>query len=351
MMNTRDNILRAVRFEQPDYIPMIFHINDACWQNYPQEALFELMETHKFLFPNFEQPDGYFMPEFDAVARKDTPFTDDWGCVWETSEDGITGLVTRHPLADWSAFEGYQAPDPAVCMGIGPIDWQQVATELAVAKQRGELLQGGLRHGHTFLQLCDIRGYENLIYDMADHTPALFQLIDMLEAFNMVIVQRYLDLGVEWMSYPEDLGMQHSPMLSPRHFRQYIKPSYERLMKPARDKGVIVHMHSDGHLHHLINDLIDGGVEVINLQDLVNGIDWIADKFAGKVCVDLDIDRQHITAQGTPQQIDALIRTEVEKIGRKEGGLMMIYGLYPGLPLANIKALMDAMEKYAFYYS
>jgi len=29
----------------------------------------------------------------------------------------------------------------------------------------------------------------------------------------------------------------------------------------------------------------------------------------------------------------------------------MIYGLYPGVPLSNVKALMDAMEKYATYYA
>lgn len=42
---------------------------------------------------------------------------------------------------------------------------------------------------------------------------------------------------------------------------------------------------------------------------------------------------------------------DVEKIGSREGGLMMIYGLYPGVPLANVKALMDTMEQYAGYCS
>ena len=51
------------------------------------------------------------------------------------------------------------------------------------------------------------------------------------------------------------------------------------------------------------------------------------------------------------KQIDDLIKEEVEKLGSKQGGLMMIYGLYPGVPIENIKALMDAMEKYAIYYS
>ena len=45
-----------------------------------------------------------------------------------------------------------------------------------------------------------------------------------------------------------------------------------------------------------------------------------------------------------------MIREEVKKIGSKDGGLMMIYGLYPGIPLENIKAVMDAMENYTDYY-
>jgi uroporphyrinogen decarboxylase len=46
-----------------------------------------------------------------------------------------------------------------------------------------------------------------------------------------------------------------------------------------------------------------------------------------------------------------LIREEVEKLGNQQSGLMMIYGLYPGVPLENVGALMDAMERYATYYS
>lgn len=346
----RSTILKAIRFERPDYIPMTFHINDSCWQSYPQEALFDLMESHEFLFPDFKRPQGNYVPNFSAVARKTAPFTDDWGCLWETTKDGITGTVRKHPLADWTEFASYTVPDPNKCMGIGPVNWDDVEANIARLKESGEIISAGLRHGHTFLQLSDIRGYQNLIFDMSDDEPDLLKLIEMIEEFNMSIVKRYLNMGVDIMSYPEDLGMQIGPMISPAHFRKYIKPSYQHLMKPARDKGVIVHMHSDGHLHELIDDLIDGGVEIINLQDLVNGIDWIANRFAGKVCIDLDIDRQSITPNGTPMQIDALVREEVEKIGRKEGGLMMIYGLYPGVPLENVKALMDAMEKYAFYY-
>ena len=232
---------------------------------------------------------------------------------------GIVGSVNKHPLASWESFDHYQPPNPKTDSGKGPLDWKQVAETIKTRRANGELTMGGLRHGHTFQQLADIRGYENLLYDMFDENPKLWQLIEMVEEFNLSIVNRFVDLDVEWMSYAEDLGMQKGPMISPEMFKKYIKPSYERLMAPAKAKGCIIHMHSDGDIHELVDDLIDGGVNVINLQDIVNGIDWIKNKLAGRICVDLDIDRQGVMPNGTPEQIDALIREEVEKsVAEKE---------------------------------
>lgn len=349
-MTKRENILRAIRFGRPDYVPMSFQINAACWHHYDQNALQDLMSVHPFLFPDFSRQERV-TPHYALNQKKDHPYTDPWGCVWETTDDGIIGSVRQHPLEDWSKFNEYKAPDPGKTNGTHPVDWRGTAARVEQQKKNGELVWGGLPHGHTFLRLQDIRGYENLILDMLDEDPNLGLLIEMVEKFNHEYVVRWLEFEPDMMSYPEDLGMQVGPMLSPDSFRKYIKPVYQRLMQPARNQGCIVHMHSDGDIRTLVDDLIEGGVEVINLQDLVNGIDWIADRFAGRTCIDLDVDRQAITAHGTPEQIDELIRSEVEKIGRREGGLMMTYGLYPGIPIENIEALMNAMEKYATHYS
>ena len=350
-MNARENMLRTIRFDRPDYIPMVFHINEACWYYYPAEALKEIMAEHKFLFPHFETGPGRAELDYTVPERVGRPFTDGWGCVWETSMDGIVGTVTKHPLESWDNFDGFTAPDPRIDTGKGAVDWEKVREGIEQARANGEFTVGGLRHGHTFLQLIDIRGYENLMFDMFDDDKRLWKLIEIVEEFNSAVIRHYLDIGVDMMTYAEDLGTQIGPMISPDMFYKYIKPSYERLMKPAHDAGCIVHMHSDGHIHELVEGLIDGGAAVLNLQDLVNGIDWIKETLKGTVCIDLDIDRQKITPNGTPEQADALIREEVEKLGGRDGGLMMIYGLYPGVPLENAKALMDAMEKYAFYYA
>jgi uroporphyrinogen decarboxylase len=345
-----ENTVRAVRFERPEYIPVVFWINPACWHHYPKDVLLELMAEHHILFPDFS-PDDASVLELAPWERAGVPYTDAWGCVWETTDDGIAGTVTGHPLADWNALEHFTAPDPGETNGMAEIDWTVIKNRVERVKSEGKYYVGSLQHGHTFQRLSDLRGYENLLIDMTDGDGRLLRLIGMVEKLSMGIVQRYLKLGAEIICYPEDLGMQLGPMLSPEHFRTYIKPIYEHLMAPAHKAGCLVHMHSDGDIRALVDDLVFSGVDALNLQDLVNGIDWIAANLKGRVCIDLDIDRQQISPFGSTEQIDSLIRQEVEKLGSPQGGLMMIYGLYPGVPLENIRALMDAMERYASFYA
>jgi uroporphyrinogen decarboxylase len=345
-MNERENTLRAARFDGPERIPMRFAMSGACWEHYPHDALQDLLASHTLLFPDFKACDNVEI-NYGPQERAGERYTDAWGCVWETAMNGIVGAVVEHPLADWGALSDYAVPHPDDIT-----DWGRVRRVFADAKAAGRFAPGSLPHGHTFLRLCDLRGYENTILDMMDEDPRLLTLIEMIEEHNRIIIERHLGIdGVEWMGYPEDLGMQVGPMVSPDMFRKHIKPVYERLMAPAREAGFVIHMHSDGDLHSLLDDLLGSGVTVMNLQDLVNGVDWIREKLAGRVCIDLDIDRQQITRFGTPEEIDALIREEVEKLGSRRGGLMMIYGWYPGIPLENVKAVMDAMERYSGYYS
>ncbi len=350
-MTERENLLRTVRFERPDYIPMVYHINSSCWDYYPHDALQELKASHPFLFPGVDESSPPVVPDYPPFARAGEPYIDPWGCVWETSQDGIAGVVTKHPLESWDDFANYVPPDPNKVTHWGPIDWEETKRGVNPIGFITCMPAADIGHGHTFLKLTDIRGYESVILDMADDEPRLRRLLDMITDFNMGLVRNFIDrVGTEWLGYADDLGMQFGPMISPSEFRKFIKPVYRRLMEPAREAGCVVHMHSDGDIRELVDDLIEVGVEVINLQDLVNGIDWIREHLAGRVCIDLDIDRQRITAAGTPDQIDALIREEIEKLGSREGGLMLTYGLYPGTPLENAWAVADAMEKYATYH-
>ncbi|MHC4508036.1 MAG: hypothetical protein ACYTAO_03630 [Planctomycetota bacterium] len=174
-----ENTLRAIRFERPDHIPMTFWINPACWHHYPQDALFELMAAHPLLFGDFTSQESA-LPELDPWERAGAPYTDAWGCVWQTTDDGITGSVTQHALSNWSALESFTPLDPTRTNGMTAIDWAAIENKILKAKKEGKHVAGSLEHGHAFLRLSYLRGYENLLLDMADSSkwsnPSAWQL-------------------------------------------------------------------------------------------------------------------------------------------------------------------------------
>jgi len=350
-MNYRENLLRAYRFQRPRWIPIISGYPPLLWSEYDPKELQEIILTHKILFPNYEKgsiyPDNVYIPP-DMIKGK--PYTDGWGCVWETMFTGMEGTVTKHPLADWDNFGNFVPPDPEFNDGMRPIDWHQLKVNANKARKKDQLFVVGLPHGHTFLKLMDIRGYENLMFDMMDEHPNLMKLIKMVENFNLELIKRFINLQPDMIWIPEDLGMQASPMISPQLFRKYIKPSYTKIMKPIKDNNIVIHQHCDGYIMDLIDDMIEAGPDVINLQDLVNGIDNIQKNIKGRIAIDLDIDRQSITVNGNPGDIEELIHQAISKLGSKEGGLSLSYQPWPPTPIENIKATFDAMEKYCTYY-
>lgn len=343
-MTHRENMLRAIRFEHPECIPVSFCPSEAVFSHYDPHAVEELLESHPIVA-------GKSMMRWDLVPKnreeidREQIYYDAFGVEWKGAIDGIRGVIQKHPLEDFSKIPDYKFPE------LPKFDLEKDRAWVEKAKADGHFMSAGLEHGHTFLRLTDLCGYENVLMGMVDEDENLMMLIEKLEEYNLAFVEHYARVGYDMIDYAEDLGMQNGPMISPDLFRRYIKPSYHRLMKPARDAGAIVHMHSDGDIRTLADDLIDGGVDVLNLQDLVNGIDWIRERFYGRHAIDLDIDRQRITVFGTPAEVDALIREEVEKLSSPAGGLLMVYGWYPGTPLENVKALLDALEKYMYYWS
>jgi hypothetical protein len=108
-------------------------------------------------------------------------------------------------------------------------------------------------------------------------------------------------------------------------------------------------MHSDGHIAEIIPDLVDCGVNVINPQVRANGLEALAEACRGKVCVDLDLDRQ-LFPFCTPQEIDDHVRQAVETLGSPEGGLWLKAEIGFDVPLENVEAICAALEKYRSTY-
>ena len=323
-----------------------------CWAFYDPEALEDIHLSHPVVFPGYHR--GSIYPDSLPIrphAIKDVPCRDPWGCVWETKVTGVKGSVTTRALPDWSSFELFTAPDSSLTDGMSPFEQDELLRHAEDCRARDALFAVSLAHGHTFLRLQDLRGYEALIFDMVDEEPRLERLVAMVEEFNLGLVRRFLALDPDVVMIPEDLGTQTGPLVSPERFRRWIKPSCMRIASLPRVRGILVHHHSDGCILDLVDDIVAVGVDVINPQDLVNGIHNLRDHVKGRLSIDLDIDRQEISVKGTPQDVDDHVRRCVMELGSHEGGLSLWYQPWPPAPLQNIRAVFTAMEKYRELYS
>ena len=349
-LSERENYLRNASMTGPEWMPCTVAISDAAW-DLLREDLEEVLACHPILFPNFHKGQRDFDNwEFAPAHRAGERFTDSWGCVWESAINGIEGVVIEHPLADWEAFSSYQAPDPLVQWDREPADWPGARERINTAQDHEELTSGGLPHGFFFMRLQYLRGFENLMIDLATEEPRLPTLIDMVVEHNSKLVQQWLQMGVDVVNFGEDLGTQIAAIISPAAFHKWVTPAYQKLMQPCRQAGTLVYLHSDGYIMELMDEFIDCGGDIINPQDLCNGIDNLAKYVKGRMCICLDIDRQKIMPYGTCQEIHELIEEEVRKLGSPRGGLEMICGIYPPTPPENVDALCEALEDFRPYW-
>lgn len=321
-MNLYNDRMKAMLFQTPEHIPIRAGILPAAWMKYRDE-LDAIAKRHPLVFGLHVNDRDY-----DTVGGTyvEGEHIDAWGCVWSNLCTGMESIVTGHPVSTREAVHTLTAPEQDT----------------------------GFRHGFMFLRLTDLRGFEEMMIDFAEEPPELQLLLDVVCDYNVrqagIRLQQLNGSEPTIIYFGDDLGMQHALPVSPGKWRKYLKPCYERIYRPLRDAGHYVYMHTDGCIWEIIPDLVDTGVNVVNPQVRANGLDRLEAVARGRVCIDLDLDRQ-LFPFCTPADIDAHVHEAVERLGSPEGGLWLKAEIAQDVPLENVEAIACALERYSNWFS
>ncbi len=348
-LSWRENYLRSVEFREPEYIPCRITVMWPLWNTY-REKLEEVALKHPAVFPGFK-PGSIKYGVKPGILRANRTIRDPFGCVWSFNIEGFQGQVVHHPLENWEDFKKYEMPDPEDGVPIEgaekPIHWDVVFSSLDKARSEGNLVIASMPHGFFFQRLYYLRGFTNLMKDFIQKPPQIYELIERLTEFNLKLVDKFLSFGrIDVFYFGDDLGTQTRMPISPRTFREFIFPSYAKIFQRIRSLGTHVYLHTDGHVVEVLDQLMEAGADILNIQDRVNGLDNIASMCKGRVCIDLDIDRQYLVPFGKADDIRSYIKGIVELLAMKKGGLMLEAEIHPPTPLENIEAVAKAMEEF-----
>ena len=266
-----------------------------------------------------------YAPAVNFVATE--PGMREWGYVWQTLDDTM-GQPIDSPLADWENIETFVPPDPDA---PGRLDNVYVA----VAEHADKFLKFGL--GITgFNSAFFLRGFDQFMLDLHLDPERVERLLDLTFAFENGLIERVAPLPVDAVTFGDDWGTQRGLIIAPRLWRQIFRPRYADQFARVHQAGKKVWFHTCGDVYEIIGDLIEIGVDVLELlQPDVFGVERLARDFGGKVCFCCSIDHQRRAISGTREEIFAYARLLRDKLGAFDGGFIAYIEDYSSLGMSE----------------
>jgi len=340
-----ENFLKVIEYDYPEWIPALFGLMPATWMKYGDD-LETIILSHPTLFPDYEE--GNFRRITLTRNYQKGMWVDDWGVTWDNIEEGMAAapLEAHVPLDSWDAWDEYVAPDPLQNDLYGDsIDWDERRAWVAEQKSEGRLAKGKIYHGAMYMRLYYLRGFENLMMDIAVKDPRLDGLTQMVLHYNLKLIGKWIDIGADYFHFGDDLGVQKSLPISPSAWRRYLKPCFAQMFGKCRENGLLVSLHTDGYILDIIPDLIECGVSLVNPQVRPNTIEGLREQCQGKVALNLDLDRQ-LFPFASKRQLEDHIAEAIDTLALPEGGLMLHIEFDPDISLENIETICAALEKH-----
>jgi len=295
MMTSREVVIRTVRFENPDRLP--FDLSPDYGSDFAR--------VYMTPSPDYRPPSG----------------EDEWGAVWKNLGFSVLGEVESFPLKDWADFDRLKIPDIN-----DPRRWSELegAREQAADKF---LIGFGIS---LYERVHFLHGLENTWLDIFDAPEKLCRLIDILVEMNLAAIERYAVAGVDGLFLLDDWGLQNSLMIAPDSWREIWKPRYGRIFTAAHDNGILTILHSCGYIVDILEDLIEVGLDVIQMDQQENmGLELLGERFGGRITFFCPVDIQNTMVRGSLDEIRAYCRRMVRCLGRPGGGFIPTWYMDP----------------------
>lgn len=318
-MTSKEIVKRTIKFE------------------YPERAARSILPEENDDFGGIEMN-----PSVDARPNTKGLNTDEWGAIWENIGICKMGEVKSYPLENWNEWDKLNIPD---------VDdshrWEEAEKHaLENSKSDKFIIAGGIS---LYERIHFIRGLENTWMDIYLEPENLKMIIDLLVDMNLKAIKHYKKLGADGYMFCDDWGLQDKLMIAPEKWREFWKPAYQRVYEAAHKAGMLTLLHSCGHIVEILDDLIDAGLDVIQMDQQQNmGLDLLSERFSGRITFWCPVDIQNMMCRGSLDDIRNYANEMFNKLSTPAGGFIAGYYRDPvgaGHSPEAIKAMREEFIK------
>lgn len=363
----RQRVLKALNHEQPDAVPvhvMGFEPIDHWLEHFGVEDNFAL---RKALGLDLQEA----RPVYTGGYAK--PGRDIWGNVVRVEgADGAGYGSARggYPLAGAESVadvDGFDWPDPddfdyqvvADVLRTVPEDVARFVKIQYVIPADGQSRLSAARSGAPWVPLLcslfDLFGMEKTLIDL-HAAPALIEAgIRHVEEFILAFAERLLEATrglVDVFYFGDDFAGQTGMLISPDHWRRYLKPSYARIYGLGKSYGLKVWVHECGTFRPVLPDMIDIGMDVwetVQVHLPGNEPEVLKREYGRDLAFYGAISTQSTLPSGTEEDVRAEVRERVRVLG-KGGGYICgsDHSIMADVPVENVMAMLDEARRFRF---
>ncbi|RME49616.1 MAG: hypothetical protein D6791_00310 [Chloroflexi bacterium] len=332
-MTHKERMRRAVQHEPVDRLPTQINYTDemaeilAAHFGVSREELPYRLDNHMIRVDLKHTP--YYSE--DGLAKYDW-----WGVGWDTVVEGY--WPADSPFADTTDLDSFDWPDPH-----RPDLLDDAAAVIAA---------DGDEHFITpnfgfclYERAWSLRGFERLNMDMIYNLDFVEALLDRIVEIQLVLIHRFIALGVDGGYFGDDYGAQKNMLFSPKLWRRLIKPRLARMFAPFREAGLPVIMHSDGDIAPILPDLVEIGLTVFNpVQPEVTDHAWLRKTFGKNLAYYGGVSTQTVMPFGTPEDVRSAVFECARTLAPDGTGLVIApsHRMMVDIPMANVEAFMEA---------
>jgi uroporphyrinogen decarboxylase len=335
----KERMRRALQHEPVDRIPSQINYTD---------------QMGKILVKHFGVSSQELLYRLDnhmiRVDLKHTPYYNEdgsakydwWGVGWDTVVEGY--WPADAPFANTTDLDSFTWPDPH----------QPEVLDDAARIMQADNGQHFITPNFGFClyeRAWSMRGFEQLNMDMVLDLDFVEALMDRIVDIQLVLINRYIELGVDGGYFGDDYGAQQNMLFSPKIWRKLIKPRLAKMFAPFRAAGLPVILHSDGDIDVIMPDLVEVGLTVFNpVQPEVTDHHWLRKTFGTNLAYYGGVSTQTVMPFGTPDEVRAATRACATALAPNNTGLVIApsHRMMVDIPMPNLKAFMETCAELRF---
>lgn len=194
-------------------------------------------------------------------------------------------------------------------------------------------------------------GMENLLMYYVLHPQVVHDLARITTDFDLAAIDIAAQIGIDVITVPGDLAGEETTMMSPEHYREYVKPYHKILVDYAHKRGLKIVKHSDGNVWPILDDFIEVGFDGIHpIQPQCMDIGEVKEYLFEKACILGNIDCRDLLPSGSEEEVEKTVKETIEKAAMGGGYIISSSNsIHPGCKPENYIAMINAAHKYGVY--